>query len=151
MVFTISSRTQHSAFKKIDKNGIVSLTFQAGQGIKAATEVWFKAADLDAFIGGGCSIVCMPVSLLAADWNIPVVSYGCASDLLSDKKMYPTFSRTVGLYLQIATILHDTTNVFDWDCTGIVSDSADLFLRMSQQLEIMLKASGKSVSSANPI
>ena len=63
-------------------------------GFKAAVEAWSESADLDGLVGASCSIVCQPVGLLAAYWNIPMVSFFCASGSLADKETYPTFTRT---------------------------------------------------------
>ena len=63
-------------------------------GFKAAVDAWSEIADLDGLVVFTCSIVCQPVALLAAAWNIPIVSYLCSSSLLSDKEVYPTFTRT---------------------------------------------------------
>ena len=63
-------------------------------GFKAAVDAWSEIADLDGLVGFACSIVCQPVALLAAAWNIPMVSFLCSSSLLSDKEVYPTFTRT---------------------------------------------------------
>ena len=63
-------------------------------GFKAAVEAWSEFADLDGLVGFGCSIVCQSVGLLAASWNIPIVSFFCASGPLADKDTYPTFTRT---------------------------------------------------------
>lgn len=55
--------------------------------------ILYRTEDLDGIIGGGCSTVCVPVSLLAAAWGIPVISYGCLLSTLGDKDTYPTFAR----------------------------------------------------------
>lgn len=99
---------------------------------------------LDGLIGGGCSIVCQPVSLLAAAWGIPVVSYGCASDLLSDKDTYPTFSRSVGLYIHVAKTFLQLTEVFGWNRVAIICNTADLFLNMAHEMETLFESAGKT-------
>ncbi len=45
-------------------------------GMKMAVELWASVQQLDGIIGSVCSVVCQPVSLLAASLNIPVVSWG---------------------------------------------------------------------------
>ena len=55
-----------------------------------------KKRNVDAFIGGGCNRVCEYISLLAGKWNLPVISWGCMSGHLSNRKTFPTFVRTVG-------------------------------------------------------
>ena len=49
-------------------------------------------ADLSGIIGPLCSEVCEIMALLAAAWDLPVVSYYCPSIALSDKSTYPTFA-----------------------------------------------------------
>ncbi len=68
---------------------------KARLGLKAALDLWELAPVLHAYIGGGCSVVCKPVALIAAAWDIPYVSFGCTSNELSQKFEYPTFSRYV--------------------------------------------------------
>ena len=68
--------------------------FYSKLGFKAAVEAWSESADLDGLVGPSCSVVCQPVGLLAASWNIPMVSFFCTSGPLSDKETYPTFTRT---------------------------------------------------------
>ncbi len=66
------------------------------RGMAMVIDMWVSVDHLDGIIGGMCSVVCQPVSLLAAAWNIPVVSPTCSSPTLSDKSTYPTFSRVDG-------------------------------------------------------
>ena len=66
------------------------------RGMAMAIDMWASVDHLDGIIGDMCSVVCQPVSLLAAAWNIPVVSPTCSSPTLSDKSTYPTFSRLEG-------------------------------------------------------
>ena len=66
------------------------------RGIKVTVDIWDSVDRLDGLIGGGCSVVCQPVALLAAAWNVPVVAWACASPPLSDKVTYPTFTRVMG-------------------------------------------------------
>ena len=77
--------------------------------------MWSEVDDLDAFIGDGCSVVCQPVSLLAAAWRIPVVSFGCTSDSLSDKITYPTFTRVEGTWSILAPVIKDLSGKFGWN------------------------------------
>ena len=69
-------------------------------GIPRIAELISGNGDLskkvDVFIGPVCSVVCEPGGYLARHWNIPMISFRCVSDLLSDKSVYPTFARTTG-------------------------------------------------------
>ena len=51
---------------------------------------------VDVIFGSVCSVVCEPGGYLAREKNVPMISYGCFSDLLSDKSIFPTFARTTG-------------------------------------------------------
>ena len=81
-------------------------------GFKMAVEMWSETEDLDAIIGAACSVVCQPVAVLAAYWNIPSVSYAATSGLLSDKSMYPTFTRTVGTWIANVPTMSAFLDVF---------------------------------------
>ena len=70
-------------------------------GFKVAVEAWSETEDLDAIIGLLCSVVCEPVGLLAASWNIPLVAAFCSSGILSNKAIYPTFSRMDANFLDL--------------------------------------------------
>ena len=74
--------------------------------------MWERAADLDMVLGAGCSVVCQPVSLMTAAWNLPTVSFSCASGSLSDKDTYPTFTRSVGPYVGFAPMFNAILDVF---------------------------------------
>ena len=65
-------------------------------GISLITQFFCKNNKVDAFIGPVCSVVCEPAGYLANYWRKPMISFGCQSDKLSDKSVYPTFARTFG-------------------------------------------------------
>ena len=78
---------------------VFSKTFQACtsyvhcvSGLSAAVRAWQEVPDVDGFIGPVCSVGCEPVALLAAAWNVPVISFSCSSSSLSDMDQYPTFA-----------------------------------------------------------
>ena len=81
-------------------------------GFREAVSVWQEAADLDMILGDGCSVVCQPISLLTAAWNIPTVSFACSSGSLSDKSVYPTFTRSVGTWVGLAPLYDNLADVF---------------------------------------
>ena len=60
-------------------------------GFQATVDIWQDVEDLDGIIGPMCSGACQPVALMAAAWNLPVVSYACSSGALSNTEQYPTF------------------------------------------------------------
>ena len=73
---------------------------------------WSDSADLDGIIGPTCSGVCINVGLMAAAWNIPMVSQSCMSERLSDKNVYPTFSRVVEPLIKYSLALAATIDAF---------------------------------------
>ena len=77
-----------------------------------SVDIWSEVEDLDGIIGAGCSVVCKPVSLMAATWNLPMVSYYCASSVLSNSNLYPTFSRTNQPYLGLVPMFNAMLDLF---------------------------------------
>ena len=67
----------------------------AKQGLKAMGELLGGESRIDAVIGPGCSAACEVTSHLSAGRNIPQISWGCTSHILSDKFEHQLFSRTV--------------------------------------------------------
>lgn len=67
----------------------------ASQGLWAMVDLWKNETSLvDAFIGPVFSVICEPCGLLAERLNLPMISWGCSSQRLSNKHLYPTFART---------------------------------------------------------
>ncbi len=95
----------------------------AYDGIHGVLDLYTKYAKPDVFIGGGCSVVCEPVALISAVWNLPQISWGCNSPDLSDKLKYPTFSRTVGPWVFLAPVVGDLMDTFGWNRAAIVATS----------------------------
>ena len=89
-------------------------------GVKMAVEAWMTSPDLDGIIGDTCSVVCQPVALLAAAWNIPMVSNLCTSGHLSNRTTYPTFTRSVGSQAQNSFILDAMMDTFGYVCIIII-------------------------------
>ena len=81
-------------------------------GFKLAVESWSNTEDIDGIIGTTCSSPCANVGLLAAAWNIPMVSPTCQSDLLSNKNLYPTFTRPVGPFTLSAAVIDAAIEFF---------------------------------------
>ena len=102
------------------------------EGMKAAIQLWSEMPDLDAIIGDSCSVVCQPVGLLAAAWNIPEVSNACTSDALSNVAMFPTFTRSVGVYKQFVQVIGKVAETFRWSTVAIITETADLFRLLAE-------------------
>ena len=119
--------------------------FQPRQGTKAAISVWSQTEDLDAIIGPSCSKSCLTVALIADAWLIPVISYGCYSDALSDPKQYPNFARSVGTTQLVALIANHITEYFGWETIGIISSKSSVHLSMARNHKKLHSQSGKQV------
>ena len=89
-------------------------------GVKMAVEAWMTSHDLDGIIGATCSVVCQPVALIAAAWNIPMVSNLCTSGYLSNRNIYPTFTRSVGTQIQNSFTLDALMDAFGYIVVVIV-------------------------------
>ncbi|XP_070536363.1 atrial natriuretic peptide receptor 1-like isoform X2 [Ptychodera flava] len=99
---------------------------EVGTGLSQLVDLWNLQYDknpIDAFIGPGCSILCEPGAQLAAQWDTPMVSWGCASSALSNKAIYPTFARTVGPLTRTAGFLVQIFRHFGWSRVAIISSS----------------------------
>ncbi len=110
-----------------------------------AVELWSSFTDIDVILGDGCSVVCQPVGLLAAAWNIPVVSFGCTSDQLSNKEVYPTFTRAVGPWAALAPMFNKLADIYRWTRIGIVTDTADLMRITANACKMEMEKHGKTV------
>ena len=60
------------------------------QAAAAAIGRMMQAGIVDAVIGPDCEASCETSAAFSAGYNIAQISYSCSSDLLSDKKKYPT-------------------------------------------------------------
>ena len=115
------------------------------RGTQVTVDVWASVEDLDGFIGASCSRVCETQALLAAAWGIPVVAWGCASNVLSDKQVYPTFTRLEGTYISRVQVFDHLCDVFGWKKIGIISTQEDLFHEQSQAAMEEMQGHGKEV------
>ena len=61
-----------------------------GTQATAAIARMMQAGIVDAVIGPQCEASCETSGAFTAGHNIAQICYGCSSDLLSDKKKYPT-------------------------------------------------------------
>ena len=82
-------------------------------------------------------MVCEPVALLSAAWNLSYVSWvGCTSDTLSNKYNYPTFTRTVGTWVSLAPMFQQFTQYFDWGRIGIVTTTENIMQLTSNAIKV---------------
>ncbi len=114
-------------------------------GMAMAVDMWASMDHLDAIIGDGCSVVCQPISLLAASWNIPTISFGCSSATLSDKSTYPTFSRTEGTVSSLGPVYDQMASMFNWNRIGMITTTEDIWKSQAEAARMEMEKQGKMV------
>ena len=114
-------------------------------GLKAVLNMKKKYENLDAIIATECSVVCEPVGLLASLWNIPQVSGRCSSMLLSDKTVYPTFSRVRGNNLHQSRVIMNVLQTFGWQRYSIISSDHRVFKLAAEYLRNFSEKHGMNV------
>ena len=76
---------------------------------------------VDAIVGPSCSSACEAVSYLAAsqEWNLPIISYLCGADSLSNKDAFPTFARTADSTISVIKSVQLILKKYDWNFVGM--------------------------------
>ncbi|KAJ1526714.1 hypothetical protein ONE63_008294 [Megalurothrips usitatus] len=72
-----------------------------------------------AFIGPDDT--CGPEALVAAAWNLPVISYNCADARMSDKRVYHTFARTLPPASKVSKSVVALLRAFGWSSFVMVA------------------------------
>jgi len=109
---------------------------QTGPTLKAVADLHSQTPGVDAFIGSACSIGCIPCAHLAAHWNIPVVSYGCNDDSLSDKTIYPTFARTVSSISKVSgEFVINLMKQFKWYKIAVLTTTETIFSQIATRIK----------------
>lgn len=110
----------------------------AAEGLNQAVE--FRISGVDAIIGDGCDIICEPAAILAASWNLPMISWGCESSKLSEKSIYQTFARTVGSFSKMGGLFMSVLGYFKWKSIGIIASTESIWqLAMSGLMKVFLE------------
>ena len=110
-----------------------------------AVKMWQSTPDLDAIIGEGCSTVCNNQALLAAAWQIPIISWGCASTIFWDKGTFPTFMRTVGPWSGFSTMFDKLADRFGWSKMAIVTTREDVFVETAIAIKEEMEQHNKAI------
>ncbi|XP_041371531.1 atrial natriuretic peptide receptor 3-like [Gigantopelta aegis] len=71
--------------------------------------------------GPSCDDVCESVGLLASRWHLPVISFGCWSDILSNRDEFATLLRTTGSFGEIGTFVRNIMKFFSWKRVTLVT------------------------------
>lgn len=110
----------------------------AAEGLNQAVE--FHISGVDAIIGDGCDIICEPAAILAASWNLPMVSWGCESSKLSEKSIFQTFARTVGSFSKMGDLFLSVFHYFKWKRIGILASTESIWqLAMTGLMKVFLQ------------
>ncbi|KAL5010593.1 hypothetical protein ScPMuIL_012898 [Solemya velum] len=100
------------------------------------------ADEIRAIIGPVCDSVCEPAGRLAGKWNIPMVSYGCAGQELSNRKLYPTFSRTSPTYRNVVFFLEAILKHYSWDRVTLVQGPQNIWRETAVFYQVYLEEKG---------
>ena len=115
------------------------------KGMKAVVQLQSAVKQLDGIIGAACSVVCEPVGLLTAAWNIPQISHYCASMSLSNKKTFATFTRVIGTYNGYTSAIMALLETFKWTRFSIITDIIPLFKLAAEQVKREAEGRGLDV------
>lgn len=114
------------------------------RGMQVTVDIWDGVEHLHGFIGSLCGVVCQPQSLLAASLNIAVIGV-CTPNSLSDKDVYPTFTRVEGTYIAQAPGFDRLVDVFGWKKVGIIYTPENVYKDLSAATLKEMERNGKEV------
>ncbi|XP_014672101.1 PREDICTED: gamma-aminobutyric acid type B receptor subunit 1-like [Priapulus caudatus] len=109
------------------------------QGLARVVEFLTGDVRVDAFIGPGCDDVCQSAGLLAAHWNVPMVSWGCTSSALTAGDRYPTFARTVGTLTLAAPMVTAILKHWRWRNACILTSTNVNWERAAKAIKFNLE------------
>ena len=93
------------------------------RGLESFVEIHNEIPQLVSLIGPICEYATTVVGLLASQWNVPIISYSGSTSVVSDKKVYDTFSRTIGTTSSLAHCMLLIGELFKWNHTiGLFQD-----------------------------
>ncbi|XP_002731955.2 retinal guanylyl cyclase 2-like [Saccoglossus kowalevskii] len=117
------------------RNSNCSATDELVDLVKLLTEI-----AVDAIVGPIEQSVCEPVARLASRWTLPVVSWMCTDDVLSDSSTYKTFSRTVTSNSRTYNALSATLLHFQWKYSVMISIAGTYWLDLAKDIVFSLQA-----------
>ncbi|KAM4771022.1 G-protein coupled receptor family C group 6 member A-like [Rhinophrynus dorsalis] len=89
-----------------------------------------------AVIGAGYSEVSIAVSRLLSFQLIPQISYSSSASILSDKRRFPSFLRTVPSDMHLTKALAMLISKFKWTYVGIISSDDEYGLSVMESLSV---------------
>ena len=129
----------HVSFNWTDSHCSEKETVQGILNLHAQTK-------MNAIIGPACSDGCKIAAMLASSWNIPMVSYGCAADFLSNTEEYPNFARTVGVYAKSGHLFVKLMQRFKWDRIAILTPTSGIWSSIMAGVRASIEGAGLKVS-----
>ncbi|XP_059618023.1 guanylate cyclase 32E-like [Phlebotomus argentipes] len=105
-------------FRPVDIGKPSASSYRA-QPIRAMTQM--RDEGVAAFIGPDDS--CTTEALIAAAWNLPMISYKCTDAAVSDKSVFQTFSRTLAPASKVSKSVVALLSSFNWHKFVLVSSS----------------------------
>jgi ABC-type branched-subunit amino acid transport system substrate-binding protein len=118
----------------------------ARKGLGEVVNLWAHMREnLHAFIGPGCDTICESAGMLAAEWNVPMISWGCASSHLSNKDDYPTFARTLGPWTKVSNMLLRIMQYYSWKRLSIVASTEVVWQLTAHDIKVFLEEHGLNV------
>ncbi|XP_062580227.1 atrial natriuretic peptide receptor 1-like [Saccostrea cucullata] len=102
--------------------------------------------DIDAFIGPVCDDVCEAAGHLAKKWNLPMISFGCAERILSNKILYPTFARVSTPYMEMEKFIEDTIRHFGWNRVIVAEGAEKIWRESAEHINVELEKHGFDVN-----
>jgi len=101
-------------------------------GANAVRIILEETANSDQWVGIGglgCDDVCAQVSVVASSSRMPLISYGCPADYLSDKEAYPNFVRMGTSASYAVTLTAQFAKKFGWKHITVVSGAVNVYKR----------------------
>lgn len=80
-------------------------------------------------IGPTCSLICETVGLIAAKYDIVLISPACVDIVLTDKRLYPTFLRTRDVPVPVIVLIRFMLKQFSWRRLGLIVFAYPIYLQ----------------------
>lgn len=93
--------------------------------------------DIVAFIGPDHT--CDSEALVAAAWNLPMITYNCRDQKVSNKKIYPTFARTIPPSKMVCKSLVALLQHFKWNKFVLIVSNSTMDLQAEESLKLLIR------------
>lgn len=102
-------------------------------------------------VGPGNTSVCEPVARLAAHARMPMTSWSCVDDMLAEKDVYTSFTRSVPSNADAARALTQILTRFKWKYVSIVFVTRQPYWEMASDVHLHLSRQDFDVTSFVPL